>query len=91
METTLTVLIGLSLPPLGTTLGATAVYFRRGGASPPLRRMLSAFASGVMIAAAIWSLLLPAMALAEQNGTPPQFPAVGGLLGGVLLLLCDTL
>ena len=55
------VIIGILIPFVGTTLGSACVFLLRGDISDKLYRVLSGFASGVMIAASIWSLILPAM------------------------------
>lgn len=86
------VLTGLSLPFLGTTIGSAAVFIFKKQISAFWQRLLPGFASGVMIAASVWSLLLPAISIAEQSGIPPWLPAVGGFAAGVVfLLLLDRL
>ena len=55
------VLLGISLPLAGTTLGAGCVFFAKSGMRPAVQKFLLGFASGVMIAASIWSLLIPAI------------------------------
>ena len=55
------VLQGILLPFLGTTLGAACVFFMRKGLKKSLKEIISGFAAGVMIAASVWSLLIPAM------------------------------
>jgi ZIP family zinc transporter len=57
----LKILIGILIPFLGTTLGALCVYFLQKKLNARLTNALNGFASGVMIAASIWSLLVPAM------------------------------
>ena len=54
-------LIGLLLPFLGTTLGAACVFFVKGRLSPGIQKSFLGFASGVMVAASVWSLLIPSM------------------------------
>ena len=54
------ILIGIVLPLLGTSLGAGTVFFMRGEMRPFVQKLLLGFASGVMIAASVWSLLIPA-------------------------------
>jgi ZIP family zinc transporter len=82
---------GLTLPFLGTALGAAMVFFLKGAMRPRLQKGLLGFASGVMIAAAVWSLLLPAIALQEAAGGVGWVPAVTGFLAGVgFLLLLDS-
>lgn len=87
MNTTIKLLLGLLLPLVGTTLGAGMVFFFKKEMPPRLQKFLLGFASGVMIAASVWSLLIPAMNMAEANGRSPLFPAVGGFLLGVGFLL----
>lgn len=84
--------IGVLIPLLGTTLGAGMVFFLRGAMRPKLQKLLLGFASGVMIAASVWSLLIPAIELSEQAGKIAWIPAVVGFLLGIgFLLLLDTL
>jgi len=72
---------------LMTSLGAAAVFFFSGGPRPRLQKVLLGFAAGVMTAASVWSLLLPAMERAEALGTDPVWvSAAGGMLAGVLFL-----
>ena len=80
-------LYGIMLPFLGTSLGAAGVFFMRGRFSGQLRRALSGFAAGVMVAASVWSLLIPAIEQAEYMGIWSFVPAVAGFWMGVLLLL----
>jgi len=78
---------GLSLPLLGTTLGAGCVFFMRKGMRRALERGLQGFAAGVMTAASVWSLLLPALELAEDLGRLSFLPAFLGFWAGILFLL----
>ena len=83
---------GLLLPFLGTALGAGCVLFMRSNLRPELRRMLTGFAAGVMVAASIWSLLIPAMEQAEELKQWAFMPAVIGFwLGIAFLLILDRL
>lgn len=68
MRNLLKILPGLLLPLLGTTLGAGMVFFLRKELKPSLQRALLGFAAGVMIAASVWSLLIPAIDMAEAAG-----------------------
>ena len=82
----------LILPVLGTLLGAAMVYFVRGTLHTVLHKLLLGFASGVMVAASIWSLLLPSMEISATAGQSEWIPAaVGFVLGILFLLLLDTL
>lgn len=77
---------------LMTALGAAVVVFTKGEVKPSVQRGFLGFAAGVMIAASVWSLLIPAIEMAEEQGTPGWIPAAGGfLLGGVFLLVLDKL
>ncbi len=87
MTTTTKLLLGLFLPLVGTTLGAAMVFFLRKEMPARLQKFMLGFASGVMIAASVWSLIIPAMNMAEENGQNPLFPAAGGFLLGVGFLL----
>lgn len=92
MNTTLELtLIGLLVPLLGTTIGAATVFFSRKQWNPLVTKSLLGFASGVMIAASVWSLLLPSIEMAEGRTT--WLPALAGFLFGVafLLLLDDVI
>ncbi len=87
-----TILLGAFIPMLGTTLGAAAVFFMKGRMPDRLQKALLGFASGVMIAASVWSLIIPAIDMAEAAGGVAWLPAVVGFLAGVgFLLLLDTL
>ena len=83
---------GLLLPWIGTCLGAGCVFFLRGKMHRNLQRGLTGFAAGVMVAASIWSLLIPAMEQSEHMGVWAFVPAaVGFWLGILFLLLLDRL
>ena len=80
---------GLLLPFLGTSLGAGCVFLMRGQLRCGVRRALTGFAAGVMVAASVWSLLIPALEEAEAAGMGAWafLPAAGGFWVGVLFLL----
>lgn len=78
---------GILIPFAGTSLGAACVFFLSGAFSQRLRQVLTGFAAGVMTAAAIWSLLLPAIEQCEFMGRLSFLPAAVGFFSGVLLLL----
>ena len=85
-------IIGLLIPLLGTMLGAAFVFLMKDEMSPRLQKSLLGFASGVMVAASVWSLLIPAMEMEEAKGAWSVLPAtVGFLLGIGFLLLIDEL
>ena len=82
----------LTLPFLGTALGAAMVFLLRGAMSDLLKKLLLGFAAGVMVAASVWSLLIPSLEMAAQQGSITWLPAaVGFVLGILFLLLLDTL
>jgi ZIP family zinc transporter len=92
MSDTLKIVIGLLLPVLGTALGASMVFFLKNEMKESLKRALLGFASGVMIAASVWSLLIPAIDMAEESGNIAWLPAlVGFLLGIAFLLVLDII
>lgn len=78
---------GILIPFVGTALGASCVFFMRGALRPMLQRALTGFAAGVMVAASIWSLLIPALEQAEAMEQPAFVPAAVGFWAGVLFLL----
>ena len=89
---TTTLVIGLLIPLLGTMLGSAFVFFMKDDMSPRVQKTLLGFASGVMVAASVWSLLIPAMEMEADNGKWSVVPAaVGFLLGMGFLLLLDEL
>lgn len=88
MQTTIT---GILIPFVGTTLGAAMVFFMKNEMSIRLTRILLGFASGVMLAASVWSLLLPSIEQTEASGGIAWLPAAVGFLAGIgFLLLLDT-
>ena len=78
---------GLLIPFAGTMLGAACVFFMRNNLSELVQRALTGFAAGVMVAASIWSLLLPAMEQASDMERWSFVPAVAGFWLGILFLL----
>lgn len=84
--------LGVMLPFVGTTLGAACVFLLRDELKPVIQKGLLGFASGVMVAASVWSLLIPAMDMSENLGKLAFAPAaVGLLLGMAFLLLMDKI
>ena len=84
---TMNVLSAVLLPFVGTSLGAALVFFMKGGMSRRLQRILTGFAAGVMVAASVWSLIIPAMEQSEHMGKFAFLPAFVGVWAGVLFLL----
>ena len=88
----MSLLIGLFLPLAGTCLGAACVFFVRNQIHPTVQKALLGFASGVMTAASVWSLLIPSMDMSEPLGKLAFIPAAAGFLAGIFfLLLLDRL
>ena len=79
--------LGVLIPFLGTSLGAACVFFTKKTLSDSVQRSLTGFAAGVMVAASVWSLLIPAIEQSENLGALSFFPAFIGLWCGVIFLL----
>lgn len=85
-------ILGLLIPFIGTSLGAACVLFMKNELSVKTTKMLSGFAAGVMIAASVWSLLIPALEQSQSLGKMQFVPAVAGfMLGMFFLLILDTI
>ena len=78
---------GILIPFLGTSLGAASVFFLKQSLGDHVQRALTGFAAGVMVAASIWSLLIPAMEQSASLGKLAFFPAAAGFWLGILFLL----
>lgn len=83
----MSVALGILIPFLGTALGSSCVLFMKKGLNDKLERALTGFAGGVMVAASVWSLLIPAIEQAEHMGVWSFLPAVLGFWAGILFLL----
>ena len=81
------VISAVLLPFVGTTLGAAGVFALKGDMNRTLQRILTGFAAGVMVAASIWSLIIPAMEASAHMGKLSFLPAFIGVWGGILFLL----
>lgn len=81
------IIIGLLIPFLGTALGAAMVFFMKNSMNKKIEKTLLGFASGVMIAASVWSLLIPSIDMATEQGKVAWLPAAVGFLLGILFLL----
>ncbi len=80
----------LLIPFMGTALGAATVFFMRGELRPALQKLLLGFASGVMVAASVWSLIVPSIAASSEMGKFAFVPAAVGIaLGMAFLFLLD--
>ena len=84
-------IIGLLIPFLGTALGASMVFLMKKEMNKKIEKILLGFASGVMMAASVWSLIIPSINMTEQQGKIAWIPAaIGFLLGIVFLLTLDS-
>ena len=83
----MSVVWGVLIPFVGTAAGAASVFFLRKQIGANLQRIFTGFAAGVMVAASVWSLLIPAMEMCEEMGKMSFFPALTGFLLGILFLL----
>lgn len=81
------IILGLILPFLGTTLGAACVFLMKDGIAPRLQKTLTGFAAGVMVAASVWSLLIPSIEMTGKEGFASIVPAMVGFSVGILFLL----
>ena len=92
MNTTLITIFGILFTFICTTLGASVVYFFKKDMSKNFNTFVLGFASGIMISASIWSLLLPAIEQSQNYGSFKFVPAViGFLLGGIFLAVLDKI
>lgn len=83
-------ILGFLIPLLGTTLGSAFVFLLKKEIHPSLKNLLQGFAAGVMLAASIWSLIIPAIELSGDNPYTCYIPAaVGFILGMMLIMLFD--
>lgn len=87
----MSLLIGILIPFLGTMLGSAMVFLMKSKTNNKVEKILLGFAAGVMIAASVWSLIIPSMEMAEAQGKISWIPAaLGFLLGVTFLLILDT-
>ncbi|MBO5095821.1 MAG: ZIP family metal transporter [Bacilli bacterium] len=86
------ILLGILIPFIGTTLGSSMVFFLKKHINEKLEKLLIGFAAGVMIAASIWSLLIPSLEKSEFMGTFSFLPAaIGFLLGMFFMMIIDSI
>lgn len=85
----LEIIFGLLVPFIGTALGSACVFFMRKAMSSRIKHALAGFAGGVMVAASVWSLIIPAIESSAHLGRLSFIPAVVGIMLGVLFL-CAT-
>ena len=87
MENILYSILGILIPFIGTTLGSGFVFFMKKNMNDNFKKLLIGFASGVMIAASVWSLIIPSVEMAENQKIISWIPATVGLLLGIFFLL----
>ena len=80
------ILIGILIPFLGTSLGAACVYAMKKEMNKKINKILLGFASGVMIAASVWSLIIPSIDMSQDMGKLSFIPAAVGILVGIMFL-----
>lgn len=80
------ILIGILIPFIGTSLGAACVYLMKKEMNKKLNKILLGFASGVMIAAAVWSLIIPSIDMSEHMGKLSFIPSAVGVILGIMFL-----
>lgn len=83
----MSIVLGLMIPFLGTLLGSACVFFMKNDLKDSVKKLLLGFASGVMVAASIWSLLIPSLDESASMGSFSWIPAAIGFLLGILFLL----
>jgi len=80
-------IVGIMIPFIGTSLGSGFVFFLKSKINEKIQKMLVGIAAGVMVAASIWSLILPAVEMTEKQGFIEWIPATVGFVFGVVFLL----
>lgn len=81
------IILGLLIPFIGTTIGSAMVFLMKNKINRKVEKFLLGFASGVMIAASVWSLLMPSIEMAKEQGTIEWIPASIGFVIGIVFLL----
>lgn len=87
MNNVLYSILGILIPFVGTSFGSSFVFFMKKNMSSRFQKVMIGFAAGVMIAASIWSLILPSVEMAENQGVISWCPATVGLIFGVIFLI----
>lgn len=81
------IVLGILIPFIGTMLGSLMVFFMKKNINSKVERILLGFASGVMVAASIWSLIIPALESAEEQGIISWIPVSIGFIFGILFFI----
>ena len=79
-------LLGLIIPFIGTTLGSAMVFLMRNKLNNKIEKVLLGFASGVMVAASVWSLIIPSIDMAQEQNIIAWLPAAVGFILGIIFL-----
>ena len=87
MENILYSILGILIPFIGTSLGSSFVFLMKKNINENFQKLLVGFAAGVMIAASVWSLIIPSVEMAETQGITLWIPATIGLILGIIFLL----
>ena len=87
MKNILYCIIGILIPFFGTSLGSFFVFFLKKNINEKVQKMIVGFASGVMIAASVWSLIIPSVEMAEEQGVIKWIPATVGFIFGIIFLI----
>ena len=87
MENILYSIAGILIPFAGTSLGSSLVFFLKKNMNEKIQKIIVGFAAGVMIAASVWSLILPSVEMAEKQNTAKWLPATIGLIAGIIFLI----
>lgn len=80
-------IVGILIPFVGTSLGSSLVFFLKKNLNEKFQKMIVGFAAGVMIAASVWSLIIPSVEMAEKQGIIQWLPATIGFISGVMFLI----
>lgn len=87
MKDVINSIAGILIPFIGTSLGASLVFFMKKDMNEKFKKLIVGFAAGVMIAASVWSLIIPAVEMADEQGVISWIPAATGVIFGVVFLL----
>ena len=86
----ISVAAGVMIPFIGTSLGSAMVFFMRNQINRKLEKLLLGFAAGVMVAASVWSLLIPSIEMASEQEKVAWLPAAVGFILGMAFCCCWT-
>ena len=87
MNDTLYSIIGILVPFLGTSLGSSFIFFLKNNINQKIQKIIVGFAAGVMIAASVWSLIIPSVEMAEKQNIIKWLPVTVGLIFGIIFLI----